>query len=231
MTRTLILPSPLLPRSAYVDLVNALADRQLAAWGGEGAVDIATSPPSPSGPQPVLRAFRAAVASFAPDLVLTHSNGGRYAALAADGIPVVHIDAALPGASGEPTPMAPAGLLDHLADLADGEGMLPPWSRWWPEDAMAEVLPDIGALVALRAGERSMPLGYFRASLGAPAGWQDAPQAYLALSGTYADELARARRLGWPTRVLEGALHLHHLVEPEAVASEVLALAGRLGVG
>jgi len=29
--------------------------------------------------------------------------------------------------------------------------------------------------------------------------------------------------------VLDGAHHLHHLVDPDAVASEVLALAARLG--
>ncbi|MEO7422858.1 MAG: hypothetical protein ABIU87_10740, partial [Ornithinibacter sp.] len=167
MTRTLILPSPLLPRLAYVGLANALADRQRRRWAGEGAVDISTVPPSPSGPEQVLSAFRAAVASFAPDLVVTHSNAGRYAALAANGIPVVHIDAALPSASGDPTPLAPARLLGHLEGLADAQGNLPPWSRWWPDDAMAEVLPDVEALAALREGERGVPLAYFGASLGA----------------------------------------------------------------
>ena len=42
---------------------------------------------------------------------------------------------------------------------------------------------------------------------------------------TYAEETALARRLGWPTTVLDGALHLHHLVDPDAVATAVLDLA------
>ncbi len=75
-----------------------------------------------------------------PDLVLTHSNGGRFASLAAPGIPVVHIDAALPPASGEAVPMAPPAMLEHLTELGDDDGLLPLWSRWWPEDDLAEVL-------------------------------------------------------------------------------------------
>ena len=38
-----------------------------------------------------------------------------------------------------------------------------------------------------------------------------------------------ARAQGWPTTVLEGALHLHHLVDPDAVADAVLDLAAALG--
>ncbi len=73
-----------------------------------------------------------------------------------------------------------------------------------------------------------MPLAYFRSRLGAPDGWVTHPQAYLALGDTYAEETAFARRLGWPTEVLEGALHLHHLLDPDAVAPAGLALAASL---
>ena len=81
----------------------------------------------------------------------------------------------------------------------------------------------------LREHERRVPLSYFRSRLGAPAGWSAQPQAYLAFGGTYASETAFALGHGWPTTVLDGAHHLHHLVDPDAVASEVLALAARLG--
>ena len=64
----------------------------------------------------------------------------------------------------------------------------------------------------------------------APDGWTSHPQAYLALGDTYAEETALARRLRWPVTVLEGALHLHHLVDPDAVAAAALDLAGELGV-
>jgi hypothetical protein len=140
---------------------------------------------------------------------------------------VVYLDAALPPEHGDAT-LAPEGLLDHLAGLADDAGLLPPWTRWWDDDDIAAVVPDAAVLAGIRAGEARMPLAYFRSRLGAPGGWVTHPQAYLALGDTYAEETALARRLHWPTAVLDGALHLHHLVDPDAVATAVLDLAARL---
>ena len=231
MTRVLLLPSPLLPRLNAVPFLDALGSRLWDAERVEGSVGVAAFPKPATDAQAVLEAFRMSVAMERPDLVLTHSNGGRYAALAAPGIPVVHIDAALPPESGDEVPMAPPAMLGHLEGLADDDGVLPPWSRWWPEEDFAQVLPDAAARADLREHERRMPLSYFRSRLGAPAGWADQPQAYLAFGETYAEETAFARDHGWPTTVLDGALHLHHLVDPDAVAEQVLALAARLGVG
>jgi hypothetical protein len=143
----------------------------------------------------------------------------------------VHVDAALPPAAGEAVPMAPPAMLEYLTELADADGLLPPWSRWWPEEEFAQVLSDPRARADLREHERGMPLSYFRSRLGAPAGWAYQPQAYLAFGDTYAPETTFAREHGWPTVVLDGALHLHHLVDPDAVAGAVLDLAARLGAG
>jgi hypothetical protein len=228
VTRVLLLPSPLLPRLSAVPFLDALGTRFRDASRSEGSVGVAAFPKSPPDAQAVLDAFRMAVAMQRPDLVLTHSNGGRYAALAAPGIPVVHVDAALPPASGEEAPMAPAAMLEGLASLADDDGLLPPWSRWWPEEDLAAVLPDPAARADLREHEHRMPLSYLRSRLGAPPGWAEQPQAYLAFGDTYAAETAMARELGWPTSVLQGALHLHHLVDPDAVAAAVLDLAAAL---
>ena len=228
MTRVLLLPSPLLPRRLNVPFLDAVGELLSSARGGECSVDVAAFPRPPDDAAAVLDAFRRRVAEVAPDLVLTHSNGGRYAALAAPGVPVVHVDAALPPESGQPVPMAPAPMLDRLAELADDGDLLPPWSRWWPEEAFAAVLPDAEARRDLRQHEHRMPLVYFHSRLGAPPGWADGPQAYLAFGGTYAHELELARRHGWPTERLEGAGHLHHLVEPAVVAAAVLELAGRI---
>jgi hypothetical protein len=181
----------------------------------------------PDGPGPVLADYREAVSEHPTDLVVAHSNAGRYAVAAAGGAPVVYLDAALPPEQGEAT-LAPQGLLDHLAGLADDDGLLPPWTRWWDDDDIAAVVPDPAALAGIRADEQRMPLAYFRSRLGAPDGWVAHPQAYLALGDTYAEEVALARRLGWPTSVHEGALHLHHLLDPDAVVAAVLDLAARL---
>ncbi len=231
MTRVLLLPSPLLPRLSAVPFLDALGARLWAAERVDGSVGVAALPRPAADAQAVLDTFRMVVATERPDLVLTHSNGGRYAALAAPGIPVVHIDAALPPASAEAVPMAPPAMLEHLTELADDDGLLPLWSRWWPDEDFAEVLPSAAARAELRKSERRMPLSYFRSRLGAPAGWVEQPQAYLAFGDTYAEELAFARDHGWPTAVLDGALHLHHMVDPDAVAAAVLDLAAALGNG
>ena len=220
MRRAVLLPSPLLPARAYAPLVDALGRR---GWG----VAVAETPRAPAGPEPVAAAFRMAVKAHAVGFVVAHSNAGRYAVAAAGEAAVVHVDAALPPEHGDAA-LAPEGLLEHLAGMVDGDGLLPPWTRWWPEDDIAEVVPDPEVLAGIRADEQRMPLAYFRSRLGAPEGWQDHPQAYLALGSTYAEETALARRLGWPTTVLDGALHLHHLVDPDAVAAAVLDLASRV---
>ena len=222
MTHAVLLPSPFLPAIAYAPLVDALVRR---GWG----VVVATTTAPPAGPEPVLTASAAVVERERADVVVAHSNAGRYALAVASGAPVVLVDAALPPESGEST-LAPEALLDHLAGLADADGLLPPWTRWWPDADVAEVVPDPVVLAGIRAVEPRLPLAYVRARLGAPVGWQQAPQAYLALGDTYAPETAFARGQGWPTAVLEGAGHLHHLVDPDAVAAAVLDLASRLGV-
>ena len=228
VTRVLLLPSPLLPRLVHLPFLDAVAAALRAATGSGCSTDVAAFPRPPADASSVLGAFRRRVEEVDPDLVLTHSNGGRFAALAAPGVPVVHVDAALPRDDGEPAPMAPVGLLGRLAGMADGDGWLPPWSRWWPEEAFTEVLPDQAARRELRAREHLMPLAYLRSTLGAPPGWADRPQAYLAFGDTYAEEWDLAGRHGWPVRRLEGAGHLHHLVDPPSVAATVVELAGRI---
>ena len=221
MSSAVLLPSPLLPARAYAPLVDALGRR------GWGAV-VAAVPEAPEGPDLVLAAYRDAVTSHRADLVVAHSNAGRYAVAAAGRASVVYVDAALPPEHGEAT-LAPEGLLDHLTRLADDDGMLPPWTRWWGDDDIATVVPDPAVLAGIRADENRMPLSYLRSRIGAPDGWSSHPQAYLALGDTYAEETALARRLRWPVTVLEGALHLHHLVDPDAVAAAALDLADALG--
>ncbi|HEU5242139.1 MAG TPA: hypothetical protein VFU25_09000 [Ornithinibacter sp.] len=222
MTSAVLLPSPFLPTRAYDPLVASLQHR---GWD----VVVATTREVLDGPEPVRRAYRTCVERERPDVVVAHSNAGRFAAAAAEGVPVVYVDAALPPEKGEAS-LAPESLLGHLAGLADEEGILPPWTRWWPDEDLAAVVPDPQQLAAIRAEEPRVLLSYVRSRLGAPSGWREAPQAYLALGGTYAAELDLARRLGWPTTVLEGARHLHHLVDPGAVAAAVMGLAERLGV-
>lgn len=222
MTTAVLLPSPLLPEVAYAPLADALGR---CGW----AASVARPPRAPAGPSPVLTAYASFVRERRPDVVVAHSNAGRYAVAVASGAPVVYVDAALPPEDGE-APLAPEGLLSRLASMVGSDGLLPPWTRWWPEEDLTAVLPDPDVLAGIRAVEARLPLAYFQARLGAPPGWTGSRQAYIAYGGTYAAELSVARRLGWPVAVLDGAGHLHHLVDPDGVGDAVVAMAAQLGV-
>ena len=175
----------------------------------------------------VLAAYRRAFDDTRPALVVAHSNAGLVAPAVADGTPIIFVDAALPAASGE-SPMAPPAMLGHLDALVGVDGLLPPWTRWWGEEDVAPLFPDRSARAGVEASEPRLPLGYFRTTVPVPEGWQAGPCADLAFGGTYAVELARARRLGWPVAQLQGALHLHFLHDADGVVARVLELASAL---
>ncbi|CAN7375088.1 alpha/beta fold hydrolase [Knoellia sp. LjRoot47] len=219
----LVLPSPLVGSGAYAVLAQAFRDAEVSA-------EVAEPPGGLTSGGEVLRAFAAVAERERPDVVVAHSNAGLVAPAVADGIPLVFVDAALPAGEGE-SPMAPPAMLGHLAALADGHGVLPPWTQWWDEEDVAPLFPDARARAAVEASEPRLPLGYFRTTVPSPKGWERGPRAYLAFGATYAVELARARRLGWPTGEVEGARHLHFLHDPAGVARAVVELAQGLTGG
>ena len=217
VTSVVVLPSVLVGSSAYTGLAEAFRRLGLVTV-------VAAPPPEVRQGADVLGPFRASVARERPDLVVAHSNAGLVAPAAAAGAPVVFVDAALPPGAGA-APMAPAAMLARLVDLADASGVLPPWTRWWDAEDVAPLFPDAATRVVVEAGQPRLPLDYFRSEVAAPPGWEGGGHAYLAFGGTYAEELGRARRLGWPTALVDDALHLHHLHDPDSVARSVLALA------
>lgn len=224
MTSALVLPSPFLPADVHAPLADALGRR---GWG----VVVSEPPVAPADAAPVLAVFLADARRVRPDVVLAHSNAGRYAAhVAPPGAVVVYVDAALPPEAGD-APLAPPALADALASVTGEDGLMPPWTRWWDEDDLAPVVPDAVVLARIRAAEPRVPLSYLRARLAAPDGWRSRPSAYLAFGGTYGPETELARELGWPVEVVAGAAHLHHLLDPEGVADAVVLLAAALRAG
>jgi hypothetical protein len=118
----------------------------------------------------------------------------------------------------------PERFMDQLAALAVG-GKLPPWSTWWGEDAMRDLVADEGLRNELAADMPSLPLAYFVERVPSPAGWDRLPCGYLLLSDAYGDAAAEARDRKWPVEVVTGSNHLHIVVAPEAVADALLRLA------
>jgi len=218
----MVLPSPFLGPAAYAPLVSALAV-------GTDSASVATVP------EPLtavgLTESWAAVANSLEDVVLVpHSNAGHLAPGVSETCgrpPVVFMDAALPASSGR-SPLVPPGLLSLLTELAVDE-QLPRWTRWWPREQVEHVLPGdwfdrIDAVVP------RVPLAYAEDSVVVADDWERGRCAYLAFGAeTYADELTRAEEAGWPVRILEGARHLHCVVDPDDTARAVRSLGALVG--
>ena len=223
--RTVLLPSPVLGAASWRPVADELARRgrtvTVVSYGGPV-----------SGPLDVLDELLAGVPDEDGLVLVPHSNAGLYvAALAArrSVAAALFVDAGLPSA--EPvTPTAPPGLVRHLAGLAGRDGLLPPWSGWWPQAEVAALFPDEPTRLAVQREERRLPLDYFRSAVPSPAGWERLPAAYLGFGDGYAEELAEAGRRGWPTATLPGT-HLHLLVDPVAVTDTLERLLHRVDPG
>lgn len=219
--RVLLLPSPFLGPSASRPLLAEL-DRA-------GHPATLADAGQPQDGRTLVERWVAQVRGSGADALAAHSNAGYLAPLvraAADpGLPLVLVDAALPPASGT-VRLAPDVFRDHLAGLADGDGLLPPWTRWWDEDDLDAAVPPPHR-AAVEADCPRVPLAYVDSSVTAPDGWVDGPTAYLAYGDAYAPEAAAAASYGWPVTRLGGG-HLHHLVDPGAVAAEVVRLLAEL---
>ena len=220
VTTYLLLPSALLGAVAWEPVAETLRST------GERVAVASTAGCATA--EEVLAAYVAAAPGGDDVVVVPHSNAGYFAPAVADRLRatgVVYVDAALPAGSGA-SPLAPPGFLEFLTGLADDEGLLPPWSRWWPDGD--GLFPDAATRDRVRAVEPRLPLAYFWSTVAAPAGWQSAPAAYLGFGDTYAEEQERAAALGWPSARLEGG-HLLLLHEPDACAAALVGLRGRLG--
>jgi hypothetical protein len=220
----LVLPSPLLPPTAYSGLVAALRRRGLGCC-------LATST-SVSSASHLLGDWSGQATSRTH--FIAHSNAGYLAptvrqAIGAD-TRIIFLDAALPPLTGD-TALAPRPLRHHLATMVDERGLLPPWTRWWQPQEMATTIP-ASQFAALDASCPQLPLCYFDERIHAPDGWARQRNAYLAFGDTYADEVALARDLSWPLELLHGG-HLAFLwdVEPVVNAVERLFHASSGGAG
>ena len=218
----LLVPSPLLGPATW---------RPVEAWLRQQghraqAVDFGAEPRTPAT---VLEAVAAAAGNETVVLV-PHSNAGLYAphlATIVDVEATVYVDAALPDpeAGQRETPLAPLAFLDFLRDLADQQGVLPPWTEWWGED-VGDLFPDASVREAVEREQRRLPLSYFTSRIPVPEDWTERRASYLAFGKTYAAERERAAGMGWPTKTLDGS-HLHELHDAAAVGTAVLDLTRR----
>jgi hypothetical protein len=216
-----LLSSPLLGPAVWRPVADLLRSR------GHDPV-VPTLPATVTTPQDVLSGWLGQLPPGSAPGLVPHSNAGLYVAALADAREVggvVFVDAGLP-AAGPVTPLASPAFRRLLGDLAGEDGMLPPWTQWWPATDTAGLFPDSATRVAVEREQRRLPLTYFDAEVPSPPGWTGLPASYLAFGDTYAADRALAERSGWPVETLPGE-HLHMLVDPVAVADALVRLLPR----
>ncbi|HET8599599.1 MAG TPA: hypothetical protein VFL99_04675 [Segeticoccus sp.] len=213
-----LLPSPLLGPAVWRPVAEVLRSR------GRPVTESTAPTAAPRTPADVLQGLLAGIPQDRPSVLVPHSNAGYFVpglATRRDVVAVVYVDAGVAPALGEAALAAPE-LLEQLEALAGPDGLLPPWTAWWDAHEVDALFPDLASRHAVEAEQRRLPLAYFRSHVAVPAGWDvGLRSAYLSFGEAYADQLARARRSGWPSRRLDGAGHLHMLVDPGGVADEI----------
>jgi alpha-beta hydrolase superfamily lysophospholipase len=221
-----LIHSPLVGPTTWLPVADELVRRQREAVV-PSLLGVAAAP----APQwrHVPEAVRAATAETAAPVVLVgHSGAGLLLPAIADALTVevaalVFVDSFLPPVSGS-LRLAPAGLMSQLRALAS-DGVLPPWSSWFGEDAMRELIPDDRLRAAVEEEMPRLPLSYFEANVPLPAGWSARPCAYLLLGGEpFAKSVAQARDQGWATADIAGVGHLAMASDPIAVTDTLLDL-------
>jgi pimeloyl-ACP methyl ester carboxylesterase len=96
----------------------------------------------------------------------------------------------------------------------------------WSEVDLRDLIPDASLRQGVLAELQPRALDYFKEPIPVPAGWPNAPCAYLLFSPPYHPATDRAREAGWPWRELPGG-HFHMLVEPADVADAIIELVNK----
>lgn len=174
-----------------------------------------------------VEAVRVAADGLSQLLLVSHSGSGALlppiAEAASGGIAgLIFVDSSIPPSSGH-AQLIPSALMQRLANLAI-DGQLPPWSEWFGDEVMEELVPDAALRAALVAEMPRLPLSYFEASVPMPADWDELPCSYLLLSETYRQSADEARDRGWPVVELPRGNHLSLVTDPVAVTTALLQL-------
>jgi len=163
--------------------------------------------------------------------LVPHSAAGAFTpalrqAIAAPVHGYIFVDARFPTVGQSLSEDDPPHAVEHRSAMAR-KGFLPPWSEWFGEQAMKEVIPDDTRRQRFVKELQRVPLALFTESIPVPSEWPEAPCAYLRLSDSYIPLAARAETSGWTVAELD-VQHMHMLVDEVQVTEHILDLAGRL---
>jgi hypothetical protein len=91
-------------------------------------------------------------------ILAPHSNTGLYVPAIAARRSVrgfVFVDAVLPPRDGRMR-VAPDALVNRLRTSVGSDGLLPPWTSWWPEEDAAALFPDRQSRYRIEAEQRRL---------------------------------------------------------------------------
>jgi pimeloyl-ACP methyl ester carboxylesterase len=171
-------------------------------------------------------------------IVVGHSSASVLAAELAARLPacaVIIVDGEVPPSHGAAFPVRPA-LYDLIKSLAEPDGMLPVWSRWFAGDTQRMSLVgldilarDAAAFARFESGLPRMHVDWFDDAIEL-AGWDHIPAGFIQASAIYDHAAVAAQRRGWPVANLQGT-HLHPTLHPAETANAILAMSRQLVPG
>jgi hypothetical protein len=164
-----------------------------------------------------------------------HSSASALVADLATKVPcraVIIVDGDVPPTQGAAAPVRPA-LRDFIKGLAETDGTLPIWSKWFAGDARRASLVGIDALardpLAFAAFESGLPrlsVDWFDDTIEL-ANWDHVPAGFIQTSSIYDHAAAEARRRGWPVTQLAGT-HPHPTLRGAETAEAFIAVSRQL---
>lgn len=116
-----------------------------------------------------------------------------------------------------------------LDSIVRPDDYLPPWPRWWGS-LIEGLVVDPAARDQVFGEARPIPRTWFDQGCAVPEMPDTIGRAFLSFGPGYAESCKRAAAEGWLTYHLAGD-HLHQVVEPEAVANTLVAIADCIDAG
>lgn len=226
--RLLLIHSPLVGQTTWEPVAKALATDGHTITVPDLTGALSAGPPY----HPRQAATIADSAKAGPAILVGHSGAGPLLATAGTMLGeqvrgYVFVDAGLPTPGRAWLETVPPELATQLTAMADQQGWLPPWSQWWGDEELAELLPDPALRGRFADDCPRLPLAMFEEVHPPTPGWPNAPGGYLQLSEGYAAEAARATDLGWPVHH-HPSHHLAPLTEPNQIAQAISTLVDQL---
>jgi len=147
---------------------------------------------------------------------------------------LILVDGDIPPPQGAAPPVRPA-LLEFIKGIADETGTLPPWSRWFANDALRASLVGIDVLqrdaqefARFEQGLPRLRVDWFNDNIEL-CHWDHVPAGYIQASQIYDHATAEARRRGWPVAHLNGT-HLDPTLRPVEMSEAITSMTRELGV-